>query len=43
MVFMQLSQGVDDETWMFHLKEHDYSKWFRDALHDEEWRTFPGK
>jgi HAD superfamily hydrolase (TIGR01484 family) len=36
IVFMQLAEGVDDDTWMFHLKRHDYSNWFRDALHDNE-------
>jgi hypothetical protein len=36
MVFMQLAEGVDDDTWIFHLKQHDYSKWFKNALHNEE-------
>jgi len=33
-IFSQLARGVDDETWLYHLKQHDYSKWFKDALHD---------
>jgi hypothetical protein len=36
IIFMELAEGVDDETWMFHLKRHDYSSWFKDALHNEE-------
>ena len=27
--------GVDDETWCFHLKRGDYSNWFRDQIKDE--------
>jgi len=34
-VFLQLAQGVDDETWMHHLRQGDYSKWLRDAIRDE--------
>jgi HAD superfamily hydrolase (TIGR01484 family) len=33
--FTELAQGVDDDTWMFHLKNHDYSKWIRDAVNDD--------
>lgn len=36
IVFMQLAEGVDDDTWMFHLKRNDYSEWFRTALHNQE-------
>lgn len=36
MVFAELAEGIDDETWMYHLKRHDYSAWFRNALHDDE-------
>ncbi len=34
--FIQLAEGVDAETWLFHLKRGDYSKWFRHALKDAE-------
>lgn len=34
-VFLQLAEGVDDETWMHHLRGGDYSRWMRDAIRDE--------
>ena len=34
--FVQLADGVDAETWLFHLKRHDYSTWLRQALKDSE-------
>ncbi len=34
-VFMQLAHGVDDETWLHHLRQQDYSRWFREAIKDE--------
>ncbi|HZZ85162.1 MAG TPA: HAD hydrolase family protein [Anaeromyxobacteraceae bacterium] len=35
-LFLQLADGVDDETWRFHLENGDYSRWFREAIKDEE-------
>lgn len=35
-IFMQNAEGLDDETWQYHLQRHDYSKWFRDVIKDEE-------
>ncbi len=35
-MFLQLADGLDDETWDYHLKRGDYSKWFRQALKDED-------
>jgi hypothetical protein len=35
-LFMQLADGVDDETWLHHLRQQDYSRWFREAIKDEE-------
>ncbi|MEX6686149.1 HAD-IIB family hydrolase [Danxiaibacter flavus] len=32
--FMQLAEGVDDDTWLFHLRNHDYSKWMSDKVND---------
>jgi len=34
--FIQLTEGVDDETWLHHLRRGDYSDWFRKAIEDEE-------
>ena len=35
-VFLQLAEGVDEDTWLFHLQRGDYSRWFRNAIDDEE-------
>jgi HAD superfamily hydrolase (TIGR01484 family) len=35
MGFVQIASGIDDETWLFHLKNGEYSKWFREAVKDE--------
>ncbi len=34
--FLQLAIGVDDDTWMHHLRAGEYSKWFREAIKDED-------
>jgi HAD superfamily hydrolase (TIGR01484 family) len=36
MFFAHIGSGIDDDTWNFHLHRHDFSKWFRDVVHDEE-------
>jgi HAD superfamily hydrolase (TIGR01484 family) len=36
MIFLQMAEGVDDETWLHHLKRHDVSRWMREAIKDEE-------
>lgn len=33
-VFCQLADGVDDETWMYHLHRNDYSCWIRKCVRD---------
>jgi hypothetical protein len=35
-MFSHLAQGIDEETWMFHLRRGDYSRWFRDSIRDEQ-------
>jgi hypothetical protein len=35
-IFLQLADGVDDDTWLFHLKNGDISRWFRDVIKDPE-------
>jgi CobQ/CobB/MinD/ParA nucleotide binding domain len=34
--FVQLAEGIDDATWMFHLRRGDYSRWFNDVIKDKE-------
>ncbi len=34
--FLELARGVDDATWLHHLHRGDYTRWFRDAIGDEE-------
>ena len=33
-IFSQIAEGVDDDTWMYHLRRGDYSHWFRNAVND---------
>lgn len=33
-VFCQIADGIDERTWMFHLRRGDYSRWFRRAIKD---------
>lgn len=33
-MFNAIAEGVDDDTWLFHLQQGDYSQWFRDAIKD---------
>jgi hypothetical protein len=35
-IFMQMADGVDDDTWLHHLEAHDYSRWVREAIKDDE-------
>jgi hydroxymethylpyrimidine pyrophosphatase-like HAD family hydrolase len=35
LLFIQLAEGVDDETWLHHLRHCDYSRWFREAIKDD--------
>ena len=37
--FLQLAAGVDDKTWLHHLREGAYSRWFRDAIKDQDLAT----
>ncbi len=36
VIFKQIADGIDDKTWLFHLKKNEYSAWFRNEIHDEE-------
>jgi hydroxymethylpyrimidine pyrophosphatase-like HAD family hydrolase len=35
-LFLQIADGVDDETWLYHLGRGDYSAWFRECVKDQE-------
>ena len=35
-IFMQMADGVDNETWLHHLQANDYSRWVREAIKDDE-------
>jgi hydroxymethylpyrimidine pyrophosphatase-like HAD family hydrolase/energy-coupling factor transporter ATP-binding protein EcfA2 len=35
-VFLQLAEGIDDDTWLYHLKEGDISRWFVEEIKDPE-------
>jgi energy-coupling factor transporter ATP-binding protein EcfA2 len=35
-IFVQIAEGIDEETWFFHLKQGDYSEWIGHCLKDEE-------
>jgi HAD superfamily hydrolase (TIGR01484 family) len=36
MMFLQIADGVDGPTWLFHLQQGDYARWFRDQVKDGE-------
>ncbi|GET43350.1 hypothetical protein [Microseira wollei] len=35
ILFTQIAESLDDETWLFHLQQHDYSRWIREVIKDE--------
>ncbi len=36
ITFVRLLEGVDDETWLFHLRKGEYSEWFRENIKNDE-------
>jgi len=34
-LFLQVADGVDDETWLYHLRRGDYSSWMRQFIKDD--------
>ena len=34
--FLRLADGVDPETWVHHLQQHDYSRWMRSEIHSDD-------
>ena len=35
-LFMQIAEGIDDRTWLHHLRAGDYSRWLKDKIKDSE-------
>ena len=36
ILFLQIAEGVDDDTWQHHLRAGDYARWFREGIKDPE-------
>lgn len=36
MMFVQLADGIDEDTWQHHLQQQDYSRWLQEAIKDDE-------
>jgi HAD superfamily hydrolase (TIGR01484 family) len=36
ILFAQIAEGLDDETWTWHLERGDYERWFREAIDDQK-------
>jgi len=36
LMFLRIAEGIDIDTWVYHLKRKDLARWFRDTVHDEE-------
>jgi hydroxymethylpyrimidine pyrophosphatase-like HAD family hydrolase len=34
--FLRLGAGLDDQTWLYHLQQHDYSRWIEGSLKDRK-------
>ena len=34
-MFVLMANGVDDDSWLFHLRAGDYSHWMHDAIKDD--------
>ncbi len=36
VLFLELGDGVDEETWLYHLRKGDYSHWFGEVIGDRD-------
>jgi hypothetical protein len=36
MLFMHIADGVDDDTWSYHLERNEYSSWVRAQVKDSD-------
>ena len=41
-VFAQLAEGIDDETWLHHLRSGDVATWFREMIGDDDLARIAG-
>ncbi|MCF6157836.1 MAG: DUF87 domain-containing protein [wastewater metagenome] len=35
VLFTQMADGIDDDTWMYHLHRGDYSRWLKESIKDD--------
>ncbi len=35
-VFCQIAAGIGEDTWMYHLRRNDYSRWMRDVIKNSD-------
>ena len=35
-LFCHIGRGIDQETWLYHLRRSDYSRWIRESVKDED-------
>ena len=35
-MFTHLAEGIDDDTWVYHLKRKDFRNWFESSVNDDE-------
>lgn len=35
-MFTHLAEGIDDDTWIYHLRRKDFRNWFESSVNDEE-------
>jgi hypothetical protein len=43
VTFLQLMDGVDEQTWLYHLRKGEYSAWFRKNIKDDDLADAAGK
>ena len=36
LLFQHIAEGIDIDTWLYHLRRKDFTNWFRKTIHDED-------